>query len=86
MNLLRQKCYKKTITYFSINHIYAISKLNIRDVMNLTYQKQFKSIMLRFSFLKKCYKDSLRIIIIIQMSSTNQRRIYYLHIAFMITN
>ena len=64
MNLLRQEYYKETIIYFLINHVYAISKLNIRDVMNLIYRKQFKLIMLRFSLFRKCYKDFLRIIMI----------------------
>ena len=64
INLLRQKRYKKTIAYLSINYIYAISKSNIKNAMNFTYQKQLKSIILRFLFFKKCYKDFLRIIMI----------------------
>ena len=65
MNFLRQKHYKKIITYFLINRVYATLKSNIKNVVNLIYQKQFRLIMLRFSLLKKCYKNFLRIIIII---------------------
>ena len=73
MNLLRQECYKEIIAYLSINHVYAISKSNIKDAVNSIYQKQFKLIMLKFSLFRKCYKDSLRTIIIIQMSSINRK-------------
>ena len=42
------------IVYRLINHIYVTSKLNIKDVMNYTYRKMLKLIMLKFSFHKRC--------------------------------
>ena len=63
--------YKKIIAYLLINHVYAISKSNKKDVINFIYQRQFKLIMLKFLFFRKCYKDFLRIIMIMQMSSIN---------------
>ena len=54
INFLRQKRYKKTIAYLLINRVYAISKLNIKNVINVIYQRSLKLIMLKFLFFKKC--------------------------------
>ena len=54
MNFFRQKQYKKIIAYHLINHVYAILKANIKNIINLIHQRSFKLIILKFLFLKKC--------------------------------
>ena len=54
INLFRQKRYKKIIAYLLINRIYATLKSNIKNVINLIYQRSLKLILLKFSFFKKC--------------------------------
>ena len=45
--------YNEIIAYRLINHIYTISKLNIKDVINYIYRKTLKLIMLKFSLFKR---------------------------------